>query len=75
MKTPLVGPSRQVGCALQRNAKLVAKTASSAIPSSVDSYCFKTKGSVPFILNKVQEREFLAPVLETAATGGILVVQ
>ena len=29
-------------------ASLLAKTASSAMPSSVDSYCFKTKGSVPF---------------------------
>ena len=29
-------------------ARLVAKTASSAMPACVNSYCFKTKGSVPF---------------------------
>ena len=49
MKILLFGKGGQVGCARPRRAKLLAKTASSAIPASVDSYCSKTKGSIPFL--------------------------
>ncbi|MBP8285437.1 MAG: hypothetical protein KAX57_01205 [Rhodoferax sp.] len=50
MKILLFGKSGQVGCARPRHARLMAKTTSSAIPARTNSYCFKTKGSVPFIL-------------------------
>jgi hypothetical protein len=57
MKILLFGKSGQVGCAHPRHAKLVAKTASSAMPSGVDSYCFETKGSVPFSFQVVSDHE------------------
>jgi hypothetical protein len=39
MKIPLVGPSRQVGFALQRNARLMAKTATSAMTNGLPRRC------------------------------------